>query len=322
MSSSRLSLERIARASREIDPVFLHSPQFRAESLGNSLGLDLLLKVETVNPIRSFKGRGADFFLRDLDDPSQPLVCASAGNFGQGMAYAARRRGVTLHVFAAERANPLKIERMRNFGAIVHQVGEDFDAAKDAARLHANATGARYVEDGRDTAISEGAGSIGVELLEWPDGFDTLVVPLGNGALLGGVASWVRAKAPTVRIVAVCASGAPAMEQSWRQKRVVETERVDTISDGIAVRVPIPEALDDLNGVVDDVVLVDDLVTIDAMRRIFVHLGLVVEPAGAVGVAALLAHAPQFAGQRVSTILCGGNLTLAQVSQFGLGRRD
>lgn len=318
MPPSRLSLDRIARAAREIDGVFLHSPQFRAESLGEALGVDLLLKVESVNPIRSFKGRGADFFVRELTDTAQPLVCASAGNFGQGMAYAARRRGMTLDVFASVRANPLKIARMRAFGATVNQAGDDFDAAKDAARAYASAAGARYVEDGREPAISEGAGSIGVELLDWRDGFDTLLVPLGNGALLGGVATWVRAHAPGVRIVGVCAEGAPSMERSWREGRVIETESADTISDGIAVRVPIAEALGDLSGVVDDVLLVDDLTTIGAMRRIFSHLGLVVEPAGAVGVAALMTHRAQFVGTRVATILCGGNLTLTQISDYAL----
>ncbi|MDP1862154.1 MAG: pyridoxal-phosphate dependent enzyme [Gemmatimonadaceae bacterium] len=318
MPPSRLSLDRIARAAREIDEVFLHSPQFRAESLGEALGVDLLLKVESVNPIRSFKGRGADFFVRELSDTTQPLVCASAGNFGQGMAYAARRRGMTLDVFASRRANPLKIARMRAFGATVKQAGDDFDAAKDAARAYASAAGARYVEDGREPAISEGAGSIGVELLDWRDGFDTLLVPLGNGALLGGVATWVRAHAPGVRLVGVCAEGAPSMERSWREGRVIETESADTISDGIAVRVPIAEALGDLSGVVDDVLLVDDLTTIDAMRRIFSHLGLVVEPAGAVGVAALMTHRAQFVGTRVATILCGGNLTLTQISDYAV----
>lgn len=318
MSAPRLSLDRIARAAREIDPVFLNSPQFRAEALGDSLGVDLVVKVESVNPIRSFKGRGADFFVREVDDVSVPLVCASAGNFGQGLAYAARRRGIPLVVFASVNANPLKIERMRALGATVQQAGRDFDAAKAAARVHAAEVGARYVEDGREVAISEGAGSIGVELMAWPDGIDTLLVPLGNGALLGGVATWVRAHAPETRIVGVCAAGAPSMERSWRARRPVETATADTIADGIAVRVPIPEAVDDIQDLVDDIVLVDDATTLDAMRRLFAHLGIVVEPAGAVGVSALIADQERWAGARVATILCGGNLTLAQVEDYDL----
>lgn len=315
---ARISLDRIARAAREIDPVFRQSPQFRPESLGEALGVSLTVKVETVNPIRSFKGRGADFFIRELGDASIPLVCASAGNFGQGLAYAARRVGQRLDVFASEVANPLKVDRMRSFGATVRQVGRDFDAAKAAAKAYAAAHGAMYVEDGREVAISEGAGSIAVELTASPDPFDAVVVPLGNGALLGGVATWLRAHAPSARIVGVCASGAPSMEQSWRQHAVIETATADTIADGIAVRVPIAEAVDDLQGTVDDIVLVDDTVTLEAMRLLFTHLGIVVEPAGAVGVAAIMADRARYAGQRVATILCGGNLTPEQITAYGI----
>ncbi len=315
---ARISLDRIARAAREIDPVFRNSPQYRAESLGMALGADLVVKVETVNPIRSFKGRGTDFFVRELADPSIPLVCASAGNFGQGLAFAARRVWQRLDVFASEVANPLKIERMRAFGATVRQVGRDFDAAKAAARAWADSNGACYVEDGREVAITEGAGTIGVELAEWPEALDAVLVPLGNGALLGGVASWFKAHRPATRIIGVCASGAPSMERSWRAHQPIETPSADTIADGIAVRVPIPEAVVDLQPIVDDIVLVDDAVTLDAMRLLFAHLGLVVEPAGAVGVAALLADPARLAGARVATILCGSNLTAAQVAEYRL----
>jgi threonine dehydratase len=314
----RISLDHIHAAAASIDPVFLHSPQFRAESLGSALGGEVVVKVETLNPIRSFKGRGADYFVQTLQDPARPLVCASAGNFGQGLAHAARRRGISLDVFASRHANPLKIERMRALGATVRQAGDDFDAAKAAARDFAASTGARFVEDGRDVAISEGAGSIGVELAGWPGAIDTLYIPLGNGALLGGVATWFRAHRPEVRLVGVCAEQAPSMALSWRAHRVVETARADTISDGIAVRVPIPEAVDDIQGLMDDVVLVSDAVTIDAMRLLFRHLGLVVEPAGAVGIAAMLAEPARLAGGPVATLLCGGNLTEAQVREFAL----
>ena len=314
----RLSLDRIAAAAQTIDPVFLHSPQFRAESLGAVLGIDLVVKVETINPIRSFKGRGADFFVGELGQDTTPLVCASAGNFGQGLAHAARRRGRSLTVFASTRANTLKIERMRAFGAEVRLMGDDFDSAKDAARAHAEAAGARYVEDGRDIAITEGAGSIGVELASWGAPIDTLLVPLGNGALLGGVAAWFKQHRARTHVVGVCAEGAPSMALSWREQRPVATASVDTIADGIAVRVPIPEAVNDIQPLVDDIVLVPDSRTVEAMQLLFAHLGTLVEPAGAVGVAALLADPARYVGTRVATILCGGNLTPAQCREFGI----
>lgn len=310
----RISLERIAEAARVIDPVFRHSPQFLADALGDRLGCQLTVKVETLNPIRSFKGRGADFFF--AQNPLAAVVCASAGNFGQGMAYAARKRGAALTVFAAETANPLKLERMRALGATVKLSGNDFDAAKQAAKDFAAARQLAFVEDGYNVEVTEGAGSIAVELLQGGASYDALVIPLGNGAMLAGIARWVKAHAPATAIIGVCAAGAPAMAESWRLGKLVTTDAVATIADGIAVRVPVPEALEDLRGLVDDVILVDDSAIIQAMKLIHEHIGVVTEPAGAVGVAALLDNRARFKGQRIATVLCGGNLTAAQMAAW------
>ena len=293
----RLSLDSIAAAALAIDPVFRDSPQYDCEPLSAALGCQLRLKLELLNPIRSFKGRGADWFLsqRLARGERGALVCASAGNFGQALAYVCRRHGVALTVFAATQANPLKLERMRALGAAVCLHGLDFDAAKDAARAHAAASGDTLVEDGLDAAISEGAGSIAVELLRDDPAVDALVVPLGNGALLNGMARWCKARSPATRVIGVVSSGAPAMARSWRAGRgatPVSSDRVDTIADGIAVRVPIAEAVADMHGRVDDVVEVDDADLVAAMRLIHRHVGVVVEPAGAAGIAAILA-APQ-----------------------------
>jgi threonine dehydratase len=311
----RLSLDRIAEAATVIDPVFLDSPQFRAESLEEQLGCRLVVKVETVNPIRSFKGRGTEYLTASLSGRPH-LVCATAGNFGQGMAYSARKRELTLTIFASETANPLKVERMRGLGAEVRLVGEDFDAAHLAAEGFAEESDARMVEDGRDPAISEGAGTIGLELLRWPEPFDAVLVPLGDGALLAGVARWVKAHRPATRMIGVCASGAPAMERSWRAGEVRELERTTTIADGIAVRVPFTEALADLTGLVDDILLIEDDTMLAAMRQAHQDLGIVLEPAGAAGLAALMAYRERFRGQLVGTILSGGNITDHQMRQW------
>jgi len=152
-----ISVDRIREAATVIDPVFLHTPQYVCEPLSDQLGVTIVLKVESINPIRSFKGRGTDFLLHRLAGDRTGIVCASAGNFGQGMAYACRKRGRPLTVFAARGANPLKVERMRALGAKVELQGDDFDEAKDAARRHATENGELYVEDGRLGAIAEGA---------------------------------------------------------------------------------------------------------------------------------------------------------------------
>ncbi|MFN8581665.1 MAG: pyridoxal-phosphate dependent enzyme [Gemmatimonadaceae bacterium] len=299
-----------------IDPVFLRTPSFLSSPLTDACGARITIKDETKNPIRSFKGRGADFFVAELADPPAKLVCASAGNFGQGLAYAATRRGIACEVFAARTANPLKVQRMRDLGAVVKLAGDDFDAAKDAGRGYAAAAGIPFVEDGRDVAISEGAGTLGVEILHVDEVPDTVVVPLGNGALLGGIATYVGHAAPATRVLGVCAIGASAMEQSWRKHMKITTPDARTIADGIAVRVPIQEALDDLNGVIDDVLLVSDDEILRAMHFMYRHHEQMLEPAGAVGVAALLARPRDFQGRAVTTILCGANVTPEQMRRW------
>lgn len=314
-ATSALSLARIEQAARAIDPAFRDTPQFVADGLGRQLGLSLVVKVETVNPIRCFKGRGAGYFVSCLSG-SPRLVCASAGNFGQGLAYAAARRGLALTVFAAREASPLKLERIRELGAEVRLAGDNFDAAKEAARAFAGEAGALFVEDGREPAITEGAGTIGLELERSGFGLDAVLVPLGNGALVNGIGCWLKAQAPATRVIGVAAAGAPAMARSFLARRPLATESVSTLADGIAVRVPVPEAVAEMLLWVDEVLTVDDQTIVEAMRLLHRELGLVVEPAGAAGVAAALAHRERFAGTRIATPLCGGNLTAAQVRRW------
>jgi threonine dehydratase len=311
----RLSVERIEQAAGIIDPVFLNSPQFRAETLEQHLGCRVVVKTETLNPIRSFKGRGAEYFTATLEERPH-LVCATAGNFGQGMAFAARKRGLPLAIFASVTANPLKVERMRALGAEVRLVGENFKAAHSAAKEFAAETDAQLIEDGRIPAIAEGAGTIGLELLRWPEPFDAILVPLGDGALLAGVARWVKAHRPATQMIGICASGAPAMERSWRERKAQELGPTETIADGIEVQSPYPEAVDDLVGLADDILLVEDHALITAMRQAHRELGVVLEPSGAAGLAALTTYRERFKGQLIGTILTGGNITVEQMRQW------
>jgi threonine dehydratase len=274
------------------------------------------LKVECVNPIRSFKGRGTDYLLHRLGPRPGGLVCASAGNFGQGMAYAARKQGDSLTVFAAVSANPLKVERMRALGADVVLEGADFDSAKAAAKARAERTGALYVEDGLLPEIAEGAATMALELGRMEPPLDAIFVPLGNGSLVNGIGTWVKHSSPSTRVIAVCAAGAPAMELSWKAGKPITTETAETIADGISVRVPVPEALTAMRGTVDEVMLVTDEEILAAMRMLLLDAGLVVEPAGAAGVAAVAKRRVEFGGRRVATPLCGGNLTAEQIQRW------
>lgn len=313
----RLSLDNIARAAAVLDPVFTNSPQFDCEPLSAALGVpSLTLKVESLNPLRAFKGRGADFFMHENATRLQgrTLVCATAGNWGQAMAYVCRARQWPLVVYTATTANAYKVERMRAMGADVRLYSDDFDSAKEQAQRFCANSGGYFVEDGFEASIAEGAGTIARELLACP-GFDTVLVPLGNGALLTGMGRWLKAHAPDVRVVGICAEGADAMAVSWHKGRTVNRGQVNTIADGIAVRMPVPEALADMQGTVDDVLLVSEAVIERAMRLVFQHAGLLVEPAGVVGVAAVLEH-PALRTQRLATVLCGSNLTAEQVTKW------
>jgi threonine dehydratase len=311
---SSISVDRIREASTVVDAVFLRSPQYDCEPLSRRLGVATVLKVESLNPIRSFKGRGADFLLHRMAAVDHGFVCASAGNFGQGMAYACRKRGVPLTVFAARGASPLKIERMRALGAAVRLEGDDFDQAKDAAKLHGEESGQIYIEDGRIGAIAEGAGTMALELTE-REQLDAIFVPLGNGSLVNGIGTWIKQASPKTRVIAVCAERAPSMALSWREHRAVDAPSA-SIADGIAVRVPVPEAVEIMARTVDDVVLVSDAAMLEWIRHLHADAGLVIEPSGAAGLAAIAERADELAGKRVATILTGGNLTEQQLREW------
>lgn len=304
-TTTDLKLANIEQAARVIDPVFRNSPQFVDEQLCAALGRRTIVKVETANPIRSFKGRGADFLMRGLDAKLK-VVCASAGNFGQAVAYAGRSRGMAVEVFVPADVNPNKVARMKALGATVSIIGVDFDAAKQHARRKA-AKDRRcvFVEDGEDPSISEGAGTIGVELL-LAGSIDAIVLPVGDGALITGVATWVKEHSRQTKIIGVCATGSPAMLQSWRAGKAISTEAATTIADGIAVSAPIARSVERMRALVDDMVLVDDAQLLDAMRLASSTLGLVLEPAGAAGLAAIQAHS--LPGDVLATVLTGSNI--------------
>lgn len=312
------SLRAIEKAAQAIDPIFLNTPQFDLDALSDELGFRLICKLETLNPIRSFKGRGTSWLVTQLQEREgmRQVVCASAGNFGQGMAYACRKKGVDLTVFAATTANSLKLERMKALGAELKLEGDDFDAAKEAARAHAKTNGLTFVEDARDIETAEGAGTIGLELSRYPEGLDTVLVPLGNGALINGIGACLKATSPQTKVIGVVASGAPAMALSWRADTIITTESVDTIADGIGVRLPVSEALDAMRYTVDDIVQVTDSQILEAMRLAHRTVGVVLEPSGAVGLAAAQVYKERFEDQLVATVFCGSNLTPEQMKTW------
>jgi threonine dehydratase len=309
MLMTRLDLDRIRAARRVIDPVFLDTPLYECDALGRELGCAVSIKLETANPVRSFKGRGTELVTATLAGQGRTAaVCASAGNLGQALGWSGRRRGVDVTVVASRRAPAVKLDRIRALGAELVLVDGDFEVARERAAGLARERGVRLVEDSLDIETCEGAATIGLELAGRAPDLDVVLIALGGGALATGVGYVLKTLSPGVEVICVQPAGAPAMTRSWRERRVITTDSYDTIADGVAGRFPIAAVLDDLLAVADDAVLVSEASIVTGMRLLLEHAGLVAEPSAALGVAAILQDRDRFAGRRVATVVCGGNV--------------
>ncbi|GAA5022237.1 threonine ammonia-lyase [Streptomyces siamensis] len=309
MQETRLDTARIRLARQVIDPIFLDTPLYRCEALEPQLGCSVSIKLETANPVRSFKARGTEVVASLLADRgSRAVVCASAGNLGQALAWSGRGRGLDVTVVASRFATVAKLDRIRALGAGLELVDGDHEMARERAAAVAQRDGIRLVEDSLDIETCEGAATIGLELVDARPSFDTVLIALGGGALATGVGHVMKALAPEVEVICVQPQGAPAMTLSWRRRRVVTTDSTDTIADGVAGRLPIPAVLDDLLLTADDAVLVREESIIAGMRMLHDHAGLVVEPSAALGIAAILEDRDRFAGRHIVTIVCGSNV--------------
>jgi len=307
----------IGSAHRRIPSVFRNSPQFISEPLSEEIGIPVVVKLETANPIGSFKGRGTWLAVSELKaagtvGEQQGVVVASAGNFGQGVAYAGRAMNVPVIIVAATTANPAKVAAMRRLGADVRTVGDDFDAARLSAAEVARQSGWHLLVDGEDPWIAIGAGTIALELTaamasgELPV-LERFYVPVGNGALIAGIGTWLRSAAPSTRVIGVQAAGAPAMTLSWRERRPIETPTADTVADGIAARVPVPEALGLMLDVVDEMLLVDEDQIVAATNEMSIAVPSTIEPAAGAAWAAI--RAAEAHRGAIGVLVTGGNVS-------------
>jgi len=298
----RIQLENIYSAYNTIDPAFTNSPFYPNKGLSDLFQTNLFLKDETQNPIRCFKGRGADYYLSCCSLPKNAeFVCASAGNWGLAVASACQTRKLPCTVFVAETAKPSKVAKIIERGARVIARGHDFDAAKQAAKQYyqeqkesSPERNVHFVDDGKDQAVTEGAGSIGVELTRQNNRLlDAVLVPVGNGSLINGIARWIQVASPMTRVIGIVPANADSMYLSWQQRKVVNRESAHTSADGLAVREPVLEAIQDMEGLVDDMVLVEERHLEEAVAMAEQHANLVLEPSGAATIAGLLAMQEQ-----------------------------
>ena len=290
----------------------------RAASL-SSPGHDVFLKIETELPTGSFKVRGAIYALAMKlaggdglqavsPAPITEVVCASTGNHGAAVAYAARLLGARATIFLPVDPNPVKAARIRDLGARLVESGADLSAAIDAAQEHATRAPAFFLHDASDPDVPVGTATIGAEIVAQVPAVDVIYVPMGDTALIRGVASAAKQARPSVRIVGAVADRAPAYLLSWQGAGdVVETATCDTIADGLAVRRPLAPNVAAIRELVDDVVAVSEEEMLAAIDLLYTREQVIAEPAGAAATAALLKHP---AAARTSVVLVtGGNIS-------------
>ncbi len=325
-----VTLEMIQAAHETLaDPlkrgVIEHTPVLRAEKLSEATGAEVFLKLENLQHTGSFKVRGAYNRIANLsaDDREAGVICASAGNHAQGVALAAREQGVHAVICMPEDAPISKVQATRELGGEVVLEGENYNAAYEHARALEQDHGYAFVHPYDDPLVVAGQGTLGVELVDQVEDLDAVLVGVGGGGLLAGIATAVHSLSPQTRVIGIEPEGANALARSLEQGRKVTLEGVDTIADGLATRSCGDIAYEVAQGIVDEVVVVDD----DAIARAILDLleseKTVTEGAGAVGPAALLEGAVDVEDQRVACVVSGGNIDvtmLANIIDRGLVR--
>ncbi len=290
----------------------LHSAAFSELS-----GSDVYLKAEFQQKTGAFKIRGAYNKIVSLgpQERDRGVIAASAGNHAQGVAYAADREGIPCTIVMPKNASPTKVAATRGYGANVILEGINYEEAAAKAREISGETGATLIHAFDDPAIIAGQGVIGLEVLEQIPDVEEIYLPIGGGGLAAGVLLAVKENHPGVRVVGVQSASHPSMYESWRSGSPGGAGGDRTIADGISVRVPGKVTFPIIRDLIDDIVLVDDSEIIKAMFLLMERMKVVVEPAGAAGLAYLISRKPS-PGRKVVAVLAGGNIDMYLLGQI------
>ncbi|MBK6865631.1 MAG: threonine ammonia-lyase [Ideonella sp.] len=318
-----LTITDIRAAAARLRGQVLDTPCLPSRTLGELLGCEVFLKFENHQFTASFKERGALNKIAQLSaqERARGVLAVSAGNHAQGVAYHAQRLGIPATIVMPRFAPAVKVERTRGFGADVVLEGDSFDDARTYGLALAVERGLTLVHPYDDLAVIAGQGTIALEMLAAQPALDTIVVAVGGGGLISGVATAARAVAPAIEVVGVQTERFPAVWNAVHSAQQPGGQA--TIADGIGVRSPGALTLPLIRERVDDVLLVSEDDIEQAILMLLEIEKTVVEGAGAVGLAALMKHRARFAGRKVGLILCGGNiepLVLAEIIQRGMVR--
>jgi len=314
--ASSVTITDIRRARERFDPdIVRETPVERSRSLSEMSGADVRLKMEHLQRTGSFKTRGASNKLHEIADAgdAERVVAASAGNHAQGVALAASNAGIPAVVVMPEDAPQAKVDATRGYGAEVVLHGREFQQAVAHARELAEDPGSIFVHAYDDPAIVAGQGTLGLEVAEQVPDLDTVIVPIGGGGLVGGVATALASVAPEVRVVGVQAEDAATVPDSLDKGEPVDREHTRTIADGIATGGVADLTYDLIERHVDEVVTVSDDEIAHAILTLLQRAKQLVEGAGAASVAGLLSGRVDVTDETVVPLLCGGNIDMSML---------
>ncbi len=321
--AAMLTLQNIRDAAVRLQGQVLDTPCVESKTLSDIVGAQVFLKFENLQFTASFKERGACNKLTQLtpEERARGVVAMSAGNHAQGVAYHAQRLGIRAVIVMPRFTPGVKVERTRGFGAEVVLHGDTLEAASAHAHALAEAQGLVFVHPYDDEAVAAGQGTLGLEMLAAVPDLDTLVIAVGGGGLMAGVATAARALRPDITLIGVQTTRFPAMVNAVKGTQY--PQGTSTIAEGIAVGTPGQMTQEVIKRLVDDLVLVDEGDIEQAVLMLLEIEKTLVEGAGAAGLAALLRYPERFAGQKVGLVLCGGNidpLLLASIIERGMAR--
>ena len=311
-----LGREAFEAAYAHVAPHIHHTPLLASRILSERTGFDVRCKAEMFQRTGSYKIRGPlnKFMCLTEEERRRGVVCSSAGNHAQGVALAARIHGIHAVVVMAENATPSKIAATRGYGAEVVLHGTIWDEANEKAKELVRTRGLTYVHPFDDLDLIAGQGTMGLEIVrDWPE-VDAIVVPIGGGGLISGVAMAAKSVNPSIKVIGVESSGAPGMRDSVRAGAVVTLDSVDCVIDGLRVKRVGETTFEVVRRVVDEIVALPDERIFDAIIWIMSHLKVVVEGAAAAPVAALLEGLVTLPPDaKIVCVLSGGNVNLDQI---------
>jgi|TARA_B100000678_G_scaffold86264_2_gene71795 threonine dehydratase len=307
-ATDQLTLADVRAAAARIAGAVVRTPMLRSQTLSDIAGADIWLKFENHQFTAAYKERGALNALLQLSDEQRArgVIAASAGNHSQGLSYHGRRLGVPVTIVMPQTTPSVKVMQTESVGGQVELVGETFDEAYAHARELERERGLTFVHPFDDPQVAAGQGTVALEMLEEKDDFDCLVVPIGGGGLMSGMATVARALKPEIEMVGVQAELFPSMYSA-----VTGDERPcggDTLAEGIAVKAPGQFTRQIIAELVDEVLLVKESTLEHSVSLLLQIEKTVVEGAGAAGLAAVLSNPERFAGKTVGLVLCGGNI--------------